>query len=545
MRELYGIGVQDGLAYAKLHFLKNYKVNEKTKSEALSSENELKKFEMALERAVEEQNNLYNKALKNTDQETANIFKIHTLMLEDDFYAGEIRRLIKDQSMTAENAIKEVSQKQIQMFEDMEDDYLKERSADVKDITRELQIALNEEDSNVWDLLEPSIVIAEDITPSQALRLDKDKIKGFVTKEGSTNSHTAILARTMGIPAIVQCQDLSSELDGKIAILDGNSGKLIVEPTSGLLNEYKEKIEDEKKQKRDLIDLVGKKNITLDNKEIKVYANISSLDEMELADTNDAGGIGLFRSEFIYLDSDDYPSEDEQFKIYSKVLKHFYPKEVVIRTCDIGADKTVDYMGLEKEENPAMGLRAIRLSLSRPEFFKTQLRALLRSSVHGKLNVMFPLITHVEEVRKCKKILAECKSELIEENKNFKDFPIGIMIETPAAALCAEELASEVEFFSIGTNDLMQYTCALDRQNANLTPFTDPHHPAILRQIQMTVKAGHKYNCWVGICGELGADLRLTETFLNMGVDELSVSPGKILPLRQKIRNSYANKRDT
>ena len=384
---------------------------------------------------------------------------------------------------------------------------------------------------------EPSILVAEDLAPSETVRLDKSLLLGFVTREGSANSHTAILARSMNIPALIQCKEISDDWDGKMAVIDGYNACVYVDPTPDLLKTLQKRQQEDKKKQALLQELKGKPNTTLDGTTINVYANIGGIGDVGAVQQNDAGGVGLFRSEFVYLNSKDYPTEEYQFEAYKQVVETLAPKKVIIRTCDIGADKTVDYMKLDHEENPALGYRAIRICLTRKDFFKTQLRALLRASAYGNLGIMFPMITSLRELHDAKNILDECRVELAAEGKKMGDVEVGTMIETPAAVLVADDLAEECDFFSIGTNDLTQYTCALDRQNAKLEPFANPHHPAVLREIKMTIDAGHRHGIWVGICGELGADESLVETFLRMGIDELSVNPKSILPLRKKIRS--------
>ena len=384
---------------------------------------------------------------------------------------------------------------------------------------------------------EHSILVAEDFAPSETVKLDKSLLLGMITIEGSSNSHTAILARSMNLPTLIQCKEVSDSWDGQMAILDGYNHCVYIDPTKELLEALGKKREEDIKKEALLQDLKGKTNTTIDGKTIKVYANIGGPQDIGAVNQNDAEGVGLFRSEFVYLNSKEAPTEEEQFQAYKLAVESLAPRQVVIRTCDIGADKTIDYMNLDKEENPALGFRAIRICLTRKDFFKTQLRALLRASAYGNLGIMFPMIISVREVVEAKAILEECRKELEAEGKQIGKFELGIMVETPAAVLCADELGEEVDFFSLGTNDLTQYTCAIDRQNAKLEPFSDTHHPAVLRSIQMTIEAGHRHGCWVGICGELGADLSLTETFLRMGVDELSVNPKAVLPLRKQIRS--------
>jgi phosphotransferase system enzyme I (PtsI) len=439
---------------------------------------------------------------------------------------------------TAEYAARQGFDNVAQMFKEMEDPYFQARSADVIDVGNSVIEVLLGLDTDSLQGTEPSILVAEDLAPSETVKLDKSLLLGMITREGSSNSHTAILARSMNLPTLIQCKDISDDWDGKFAILDGYNSCVYIDPTQDLIDSLTRKHNEDLKKEALLQELKGKTNTTIDGKTIKVYANIGGPSDIGSVQANDAEGVGLFRSEFVYLNSKEDPSEEMQFQAYKRVLETLAPKLVVIRTCDIGADKTIDYMNLDKETNPALGFRAIRICLTRKDFFKRQLRALLRASVYGNLAIMFPMIISLREVREAKEILAECKRELANEGQKVADnIQIGIMVETPAAVLCADELAEEVDFFSLGTNDLTQYTCAIDRQNAKLEPFSDTHHPAVLREIKMTIDAGHRHGCWVGICGELGADLSLTETFLRMGVDELSVNAKSVLPLRKAIRS--------
>ena len=497
---------------------------------------EVERFQAAREKAIDQQNNLYEKAKKTAGEESAEIFSVHVMMLEDDDLIEATEEIITSQKHCAEYAVKEAFDNQAQVFAAMEDAYFQARSADVLDIEQAVLNALLGIDEDSLQGTEPAILMAEDFAASETVRLGKSILLGMITREGSTNSHTAILARSMGLPAIVQCKEAVEDWDGKLGIIDGYNHCVYVDPTPDLLESLTKRQKEDEAKRALLAELKGKDNTTIDGTTVKLYANIGGPSDIGLVQQNDAGGVGLFRSEFVYLNSKDYPTEEEQFTAYKHVLETLAPKQVVIRTCDIGADKMVDYMKLDKEENPALGYRAIRICLTRKDFFKTQLRALLRASAFGNLAIMFPMIISVRELRECKEILEECRKELEAEGKKMGEIQVGIMIETPAAALCADELAAEADFFSIGTNDLTQYTCALDRQNAKLEPFSDTHHPAVLREIQMAVDAGHRHGIWVGICGELGADPTLTETFLRMGVDELSVNPVSILPLRKIVR---------
>lgn len=497
---------------------------------------ETARFEEARQKAIAQQNALYEKALAEAGEETAAVFEVHGMMLDDDDLVDAIREIITKQRKTAEYAVKTACDNQAKIFAEMDDPYMQARSADIDDIGQSMLDFLTGADPNSLQGTEPSILVAKDLAPSETVRLDKSLLLGFVTREGSTNSHTAILARSMNIPALVQCGDVSADWDGKMAIIDGYNSCIYVDPTDDLLRSLKKKQEEDQAGIALLQELKGKDNTTIDGRTVKVYANIGGPSDIGAVQQNDAGGVGLFRTEFVYLNSRQEPGEEEQFEAYRHVLESLAPKQVIIRTCDIGADKTIDYMKLDHEDNPALGYRAIRICLTRKDFFKKQLRALLRASAYGNMGIMFPMIISVRELREAKEILAECRAELEAEGVKIGHYEIGTMIETPAAVLIADDLAKECDFFSIGTNDLTQYTCAIDRQNAKLEPFSDTHHPAVLREIQMTVEAGHRHGTWVGICGELGADTTLTETFLRMGVDELSVNPKSVLPLRKTIR---------
>ena len=499
-------------------------------------EDELARFDNARERAIEQQNALYEKAVIDAGEDSAEVFSVHAMMLEDDDLIDATNEIIKTQKHTAEYAVKIAFDNQAKVFAEMDDPYMKERAADIYDIEHAVLGYLFGISGDILQGTEPCILVANDLTPSETVRLNKSLLLGIITREGSLNSHTAILARSMGIPALVQCKDVNEDWEGKPAIIDGYNSCAYIEPTGDLEKTLRKRKEKDAKQRALLQELKGKSNTTIDGKTIQVYANIGGPSDIGLVQQNDAGGVGLFRSEFVYLNARDYPSEEEQFNAYRLAIETLAPKQVIIRTCDIGADKQVEYMGMEKEENPALGLRAIRICLTRKAFFKTQLRALLRASAYGNLGIMFPMIISMRELRECKELLAECAEELKKQGVKLGNYAVGIMIETPAAVLIADELAEECDFFSIGTNDLTQYTLAIDRQNAALDPFLAKHHPAVLRQIKMTIDAGHRHGTWVGICGELGADLALTETFLRMGVDELSVNPVSVLPLRKIIR---------
>ena len=500
-------------------------------------EGEIARYEKAREKAIEQLNALYEKAVADVGEESAEIFNVHAMMLDDDDYNDSVRDLISGESVNAEYAADVTGNNFAEMFASMEDEYFRARSADIRDITnRVIGILCGGGDSgDIGDT--PVIIAAEDLAPSETVQMDKSKLLSFVTRLGSTNSHTAILARTMGIPALIGV-DIDESWNGKTGIVDGYAGKVIIDPDEATLAEYKKKKAADDEQKKLLQALKGKENVTKSGQKINLYANIGSPKDLATALENDAGGIGLFRSEFLYLDSDDYPTEEEQFTAYKTVLEGMKGKKVIIRTLDIGADKQVDYFELDKEENPALGYRAIRICLTRPEIFRTQLRALYRASAYGNLAIMYPMIISVDEVRKIREFSKQVREELKAEGVTVGEVEEGIMIETPAAAVMSDELAKEVDFFSIGTNDLTQYTLAIDRQNSKLDPFYDPHHPAVLRLIQTVTDNAHKAGIWSGICGELGADTTLTETFLKMGLDELSVSPGSILPVRKMIREA-------
>ncbi len=533
--ELTGKSVFGGIAIGNLSlYRKNDNAVKRVKVE--NPEVEINRFEEAKETAKAQLGQLYDKAMKEVGEANAAVFEVHQMMLDDLDYIESVQNMIRSQGINAEFAVATTGDNFSEMFAAMDDDYMKARAADVKDISNRVVAVLQGGDQDGFKSDEPVIIIAEDLAPSETVQLDKSKVLSFVTRGGSTNSHTAILARTMNIPALIGV-DFDDAIDGKFAIVDGFAGKLIVEPEEDVLAVYRQKQEEEREKLRLLQELKGKENITLDGTKVNLYANIGGVKDVMDVLKNDAGGIGLFRSEFLYLESNDYPSEEAQFKAYRTVAENMAGKKVIIRTLDIGADKQVDYFQMEKEENPALGYRAIRICLDRVEVFKTQLRAIYRASYYGKISVMYPMIISVDEVRRIKEIVEEVKKELDEQGAPYGEVETGIMIETPAAVFMSEELAKEVDFFSIGTNDLTQYTLACDRQNAKLDGINDPHHPAVLRAIEMTIKNGHKGGAWVGICGELGADTTLTETFLRMGVDELSVSPSRILAVRDKIRS--------
>lgn len=507
------------------------------------TEAEVKRFREAREQAVEQLGKLHEKALKEVGEANAAIFEVHQMMLEDDDYLESIENIIRLQEVNAEYAVAATSDNFSEMFSAMDDEYMRERAADVKDISERILTVLKGGNKRKLHMEEPMILVAEDLAPSETVQLEKDKILAFVTVRGSLNSHTAILARTMGIPALVgTSMPLEESLDGKLAAVDGNQGCFYVEPNDETLRVMEEKAAKERENRELLMALKGKESISLDGKKVLTYANIGNSKDLAVVLQNDAEGIGLFRSEFLYLEKNTYPTEEEQFKVYKMVAETMAGRRVIIRTLDIGADKQADYFELAKEENPAMGCRAIRICLTRPEIFKTQLRALFRASAYGKLAVMYPMITSVEEVRKIKEIVEEVKAELKEAEINYGEVEQGIMIETPAAAIISDLLAKEVDFFSIGTNDLTQYLLAIDRQNEKLDEFYNPHHKAVLRMIYQTVQNAHREGIWCGICGELGADPELTKLFLAMGIDELSVSPRRILSIRKIIRETDGEK---
>ena len=500
---------------------------------------ELERLRNAINKAMEQLESIYEKALEEVGEANAQIFEIHRMMLEDDDYNDAIVEMIQGQNVNAEYAVAVTADNFAEMFSAIDDSYMQARAADVRDISNRLILCLKETGEKSLIADEKVIICADDLAPSETVTLEKDKVLAFVTAYGSSNSHTAILARNMNIPAIIGVGEefLNAIEDGELAIANGFTGEFILHPNEELLEEAKAKQREEEEKKELLEKLKGKDNVTLDGTKINIYANIGSVEDVGAVLVNDAGGIGLFRSEFLYLGREDYPSEEEQFKAYKRVLESMASKKVIIRTLDIGADKQADYFNLDKEENPALGLRAIRLCLTRPEMFKTQLRALYRASVHGKLGIMFPMITSTEELEQIFALCEEVKAELTADGLKYSDtIELGIMIETPAAAVISDQLAPMVDFFSVGTNDLTQYTLACDRQNPKVDPFCDIHHEAILRLIEMATQNAHKNGAWIGICGELAADTRLTERFLRMGIDELSVSPSFVLKVRDVVR---------
>lgn len=543
METLQGKGVFGGIAIGEIAFYKRAEGQvQRKRVEDIKSE--ILRFETAKEKAIDQLGELYEKAVQEVGEGNAMIFQVHQMMLDDLDYVEAITNLITTQQVNGEYAVAVTGDNFSQMFASMEDEYMRARAADVKDISERVIAILsgNENSGLVTD--KPVILAADDLAPSETVQLEKEKVLSFITRGGSTNSHTAILARTMNIPAVIGVGDgLSEEYEGKLGIVDGAEGVIYIEPDEETLTKYKEKQKEYQDRLALLQQLKGEENITLDGQKIKVYANIGNASDIGAVMQNDAGGIGLFRSEFLYLESDHFPTEEEQFKVYRYAAETMAGKMVVIRTLDIGADKQIDYFHLPKEENPALGYRAIRICLTQHDIFHTQLRALFRASAFGNIAIMFPMIVAVEEVLEIKEIVEKVKAELDEAGIPYnKETQLGIMIETPAAAIISDDLAKEVDFFSVGTNDLTQYTTAVDRQNANLDKFYYPHHKALLRLIKMAADNAHKNGIWIGICGELGADTELTETFLSMGIDELSVSPACILPLRKKIRETDVSK---
>ena len=538
MEKYQGKSVYGAIAVGRISIFKRQDVQVKRiKVEDINAE--IGRLEAAKENAIAQLQEIYEKALREVGEANAQIFEIHMMMVEDDDYNEAIIEMIHGQNVNAEYAVAVTADNFAEMFSSMDDSYMQARAADVRDISNRIIACMSDVrcDNSVSD--EKVIICADDLAPSETVSLDKDKVLAFVTAHGSSNSHTAILARNMNIPAIIGVgeQFLGQIKDGDMAIADGFAGQFIWDPDEETLTAAKQKLEAESEKKALLQKLKGKENITLDGTRINIYANIGSVDNIGAVLLNDAGGIGLFRSEFLYLENNDYPTEEEQFKVYKRALESMATKKVIIRTLDIGADKQADYFKLDKEENPALGLRAIRLCLSRPEIFKVQLRALYRASVYGKLGIMFPMITSVSELEEILAICEQVKKELTADNIEYADsIELGIMIETPAAAIISDKLAAMVDFFSVGTNDLTQYTLACDRQNPHIERFCDPHHEAILRLIEMSAQNAHKYGAWIGICGELAADTTLTETFLRMGIDELSVSPSFVLKVRDAVR---------
>ena len=537
MITISGKSVFGGVSIGKLLF---YKRNEKVikRTHVDNVDEEMVRFQNAKDTAVEQLKGLYEKALDDVGEANAMIFEIHQMMLEDLDYLESIENIIRTQEVNAEFAVATTADNFSQMFASMDDAYMQGRAADVKDVSERVLDILCGTSDGMKEMTEPCIIAADDLAPSETVQLDKSKVLGFATMYGSSNSHTAILARTMNIPAVIGLGErLSQEYNGKDAVIDGFTGTLYIDPDEKTLAAMQEKRAKDLEQKALLEQLKGKENVTKSGQKINIYANIGNVSDVGAVLKNDAGGIGLFRSEFLYLENTDFPTEEQQFAVYKQVAENMAGKKVIIRTLDIGADKQVDYFGLDKEENPALGYRAIRICLTRPEIFKTQLRALYRAALYGNISIMFPMIISVDEIHRIKAIIAEVKEELKNEGIPYKEnVELGVMIETPASVMISRELAKEVDFFSVGTNDLTQYTLAIDRQNSKLDEFYDPHHPAILSMIRMAAENAHAEGAWIGICGELGADLELTEEFLKMGLDELSVSPSMVLPLRKRIR---------
>lgn len=538
MNTFYGKSVYDGIAIGRLQFWR--KENSEIKKYCVpDTKIEYSRFQEALKEAIRQLDILKEKATDEVGEENAEIFEIHKLMLEDKDYLDSIKNIILNQGFNAEYAVSATCKNFAEMFSSMDDSYMQARAIDIKDISDRVINILASKQNNALSYDEPAILVAEDFTPSETLQFDKSKILAFITSKGSLNSHTAILARTMNIPAIIGLDLISNSMfNGKLAVVDGFAGAVHIEPDEILLEESYKRLNEEKEKKEFLQSLIGKENITLDGKKIELYANIGNIKDLSRVLDNDAAGIGLFRSEFIFLEKNTFPSEEEQFAIYKNAVETMDGKKVIIRTLDIGADKKVDYFDLKPEENPALGLRAIRLCLKKTDIFKTQLRALLRAAVYGNLSIMYPMITSVKEVLEIKSILLQTAQELEAQGIPYKIPEQGIMIETPASVMISDDLAKEVSFFSIGTNDLSQYVMAIDRQNQDLDDFFDTYHPAVMKMIEITVENAHKNGIWAGICGELAADLNVTEKFLKMGVDELSVSPGRLLSVRKKIRET-------
>ncbi len=535
-KKFSGKTVYNGITMGKVRVLR--KDQEQIRRKRVENpESEIERMQRAAEASKQQLAALYDKAVKEVGESSAAIFEVHQMVLEDEDYLDAICHVIRTEMVNAEYAAAITGDNFAAMFAGMEDEYMQARAADVKDISARLVRNLSGQGSADFSAMEPSVIVADDLSPSETVQMDKKKILAFVTVHGSTNSHTAILARMMNIPALIGVQmDLNEISTGMTAIVDGTAGEVIFEPTEFQCSEAEKKIAGEQEKLRLLQELKGKKNETHDGRTINIYANIGSVSDVGYVLENDAGGIGLFRSEFLYLGREDFPSEEEQFQAYKQVVQMMGQKKVIIRTLDIGADKQADYFGLGKEDNPALGYRAIRICIKQPDIFKTQLRALLRAAVYGNLSIMYPMIISAEEVRQIYAIVAEVEEELKQVRIPYRIPEQGIMIETPAAVMISDELAQLVDFFSIGTNDLTQYTLAIDRRNRRLEDFYNPHHKAVLRMIQMVVDNAHKCGKWAGICGELGADMALTETFVNMGVDELSVAPPMVLKVREKVR---------
>lgn len=536
MKKFEGTSILEEIAIGKIHYYsKEKQVVQRNRVDDIEAE--LQRYEAAKEKVLGQLHELYEKARKEAGEDSAAVFDVYAMILEGDQFDASIRSAIESQNVNAEYAVAVAGDDLAKMFEAMDDEYFRARSADIRDLSERLISILQGDSVKSAPGVGAVILAAKDLTPSETVQMDKSRLLGFITEFGSSNSHTAILARTMNVPALMGIP-VDEHLEGRIAIIDGVNAALILDPDEETLEYYQEKKRENKRRRELLQELKGKEDVTLDGKHIRLYANIGSVEDTAEALANDAAGIGLFRSEFLYLGKSDYPTEEEQFQAYRTVVQNMAGRKVIIRTLDIGADKQADYFHLDHEDNPAMGYRAIRICLDREEIFRIQLRAILRASAYGNVGIMYPMIISVDEVRRCKEILNEVRGEL--ENREFPvgEIEQGIMIETPAAVMISDLLAEEVDFFSIGTNDLTQYTLAIDRQNAKLDPIYDSHHPAVLRMIRMTVENGHKGGCWVGICGELGADTALTGEFLWMGIDELSVTPASVLPIRKIIRES-------
>ena len=536
MEKFEGTSILEEIAIGKIHYYSKEK-QVVQRNHVDDTEAELRRYEAAKEKALRQLHELYEKARKEAGEDSAAVFDVYAMILEGDQFDASIRSAIESQNVNAEYAVAVAGDDLAKMFEAMDDEYFRARSADIRDLSERLISILQGDSVKSAPGVGAVILAAKDLTPSETVQMDKSRLLGFITEFGSSNSHTAILARTMNVPALMGIP-VDEHLEGRIAIIDGVNAALILDPDEETLEYYQEKKRENERRRELLQELKGKEDVTLDGKHIRLYANIGSVEDTAEALANDAAGIGLFRSEFLYLGKSDYPTEEEQFQAYRTVVQNMAGRKVIIRTLDIGADKQADYFHLGHEDNPAMGYRAIRICLDREEIFRTQLRAILRASAYGNVGIMYPMIISVDEVRRCKEVLNEVRGELENQKIPVGEIEQGIMIETPAAVMISDLLAEEVEFFSIGTNDLTQYTLAIDRQNAKLDPVYDPHHPAVLRMIRMTVENGHKGGCWVGICGELGADTTLTGEFLRMGIDELSVTPASVLPIRKIIRES-------
>ncbi len=539
MKTIKGKGVSSGIAIGKIRFIGGEELKVR-RIHCENSEAELERFHAAEKISMNQLQNLYDKAVKEVGEANAQIFAIHQMMLEDDDYTSSISNIITSQKVNAEYAVAVTSDNFSEMFSSMDDEYMQARSADVKDISDRLIKNLSGTGSEISGSDEKVIIFADDLSPSETVQMDKNSVLAFVTAKGSSNSHTAILARTMSLPAIVGIgSQLDQSFNGKTAVVNAVTGEIFIDPDDETIAEHKKLISQNEERLKLINQLKGKENITADGRKINIYANIGGLADIGAALKNDAGGIGLFRSEFLYLENNDYPTEEEQFSVYKTAAENMAGKPVIIRTLDIGADKQIDYFNMPKEDNPAMGWRALRICLDRPEIFRTQLRALYRASAYGNIQIMVPMITSVWEVKEIKKIIDDIKKELENENIPFNEnTPFGIMIETPAAVMVSDMLAEEVDFFSIGTNDLTQYTLAVDRQNTNIDKYYNPYHPAVLKLINIAVQNAHKKGIWCGICGELGGDPEMTRLFLAMGVDELSMAPGKILEIRKIVRET-------